>query len=132
MDFSTINALKQALNTGSAQITAIANNMANVNTPGYKRKDVSFESTLDDAQNNNLQVVTLKKTDPRHMDTDDSPPPSVNYVTDTSGSMRADGNNVDIDAESSRLAAASIYYQGAAQLMQNQFSGLKYVITGGQ
>jgi flagellar basal-body rod protein FlgB len=131
MDFSTINALKQALNTGSAQITAIANNMANVNTPGYKRKDVSFSDTLDDAQND-LQTVTLKKTDPRHMDTDDSPPPSVNFVTDNSGSMRADGNNVDIDAESSRLAAASIYYQGAAQLMQNQFQGLKYVISGGQ
>jgi len=131
MDFSTINALKQALNTGSAQIQAIANNMANVNTPGYKRKDVSFADSLDDAQNG-LQMVTLKKTDPRHMDTDDSPPPSVNFVTDTSGSMRADGNNVDIDAESSRLAAASIYYQGAAQLMQNQFSGLKAVISGGQ
>ena len=131
MDFSTINALKQALNTGSAQVQAIANNMANVNTPGYKRKDVSFANVLDDAQND-LQMVTLKKTDPRHMDTDDSPPPSVNFVTDTSGSMRADGNNVDIDAESSRLAAASIYYQGAAQLMQNQFAGLKAVISGGQ
>jgi flagellar basal-body rod protein FlgB len=45
--------------------------------------------------------------------------------------MRADGNNVDIDAEASRLAAASIYYQGAAQLMQGQFAGLKYVISGG-
>ena len=131
MDFPTINALQQALNTGSARIQAIANNMANVNTPGYKRKDVSFSDSLDDAQND-LQTVTLKKTDPRHMDTDDSPPSTVNFITDNSGSMRADGNNVDIDAESSRLAAASIYYQGAAQLMQNQFSGLKYVITGGQ
>ena len=131
MDFTTINALKQALNTGSAQVQAIANNMANVNTPGYKRKDVSFAQNLDDAQND-LQTVTLKKTDSRHMDTDDSPPPTVNFVTDTSGSMRPDGNNIDIDAESSRLAAASIYYQGAAQLMQNQFAGLKYVISGGQ
>jgi len=131
MDFSTINALKQALNTGSAQVQAIANNMANVNTPGYKRKDVSFANVLDDAQND-VQTVTLDKADSEHMDSDDSPPPSVNFITDTRGSMRADGNNVDIDAESSRLAAASIYYQGAAQLMQNQFSGLKYVISGGQ
>lgn len=132
MDNSTISALGQALTQSSAQIQAIANNMANVNTPGYKRKDVSFSDTLDDAQDDNdPQAVSLKKTDARHMDTDDSPPSSVTYVTDSSGSMRPDGNNVDIDAESSRLAAASIYYQGAAQLMQNQYAALKYVISGG-
>ena len=44
--------------------------------------------------------------------------------------MRADGNNVDIDAEGGRLAAAQIYYQGVAQLMQGQFAALKYVIAG--
>jgi flagellar basal-body rod protein FlgB len=127
MDNSTISALSQALNYGSAQIQALANNMANVNTPAYKRKDVSFSDALDDAQDQ----VSLTRTDPRHLATDDAPPSSITYVTDTSGSMRADGNNVDIDAESSRLAAASIYYQGAAQLMQNQFAQLKYVISGG-
>jgi len=45
--------------------------------------------------------------------------------------MRADGNNVDVDAEANRLAAAQIYYQGAAQLIQNQFAALKYVIGQG-
>jgi len=129
MDYSTINALQRALNTGSAQISALANNMANVNTPGYKRKDVSFADTLDNAQD---ATFTMKKSNPRHVDVDEAGPSDVTYVTDNGGSMRADGNNVDIDAESSRLAAASIYYQGAAQLMQNQFAGLKYVITGGQ
>jgi flagellar basal-body rod protein FlgB len=61
----------------------------------------------------------------------DSSSPTPDVVTDNNGSMRADGNNVDIDAESARLAAAQIYYQGTAQLLQNQFSNLKYVIGGG-
>ena len=46
--------------------------------------------------------------------------------------MRLDGNNVDIDAETSRMAAAQIYYEGAAQLLSGQFSALKYVIAGGK
>jgi len=129
MDNSTISALQQALNFGSAQISTIANNMSNVNTPGYKRKDVSFADALDNAQNG--MTLELQKDDPRQIDIEDNPDQSFTYVTDSSGSMRTDGNNVDIDAESSRLAAASIYYQGAAQLMQNQFAGLKYVISGG-
>ena len=127
---NTLDALRQALDYGSARVQTIANNMANVNTPGYKRKDVSFSQVLDDAQSD-LQMVSLKKSDARHMDSDDTPTSSATVVTDSSGSMRADGNNVDIDAESSRLAAADIFYQGAAQLTQSHFAGLKYVISGG-
>lgn len=130
MDNSTINALTQALNYGTAQIQTISNNMANVNTPGYKRKDVAFSQTLDDAEGD-LQLAGMRKTNPAHIDSDDAPASGISYITDSSGSMRTDGNNVDIDAESSRLAAATIYYEGAAQLIQNQFSELKYVISGG-
>ena len=52
-------------------------------------------------------------------------------TTQHSGQMRLDGNNVDIDTETGRLTAAEIYYQGASQLLAGQFSGLKYVISGG-
>jgi flagellar basal-body rod protein FlgB len=130
MDTSTITALSQALDYGSASITAISNNMSNVNTPGYKRKDVTFSAALDDAEDN-LQPVTIQSTDSRAIPFDDQAASPVQYVTDSSGSMRVDGNNVDIDMEASRLAAANIFYQGAAQLMQNQFAGLKYAISGG-
>jgi len=130
MDNSTITALSQALDYGSASIAAISNNMANINTPGYKRKDVTFAAALDDAENN-LQPVAMQTTDPRDIPSDDQAASPVQLITDSSGSMRVDGNNVDIDAEASRLAAAEIFYQGAAQLMQNHFAGLKYAIAGG-
>ena len=46
--------------------------------------------------------------------------------------MRADGNNIDVDTEAAKLAGAKIYYDGAATLLESQFSQLKSVITGGK
>jgi len=129
MDMTTINMLTQALDLGTARVQAISNNLANVNTPGYKRQDATFAALLDSAKS--TDDVTEADSDPRHLTLDDTA--SVNsptIVTQTNGQMRLDGNNVDIDAESSRLAAAEIYYQGAAQLLSGQFSSLLYVIKG--
>jgi flagellar basal-body rod protein FlgB len=125
MQPSAISTLASALDFGSARLEAISNNLSNVNTPGYKRKDVSFDALLDSITSDDSNGTSGDFSS----DSSSSPTPTV--TTDTSGSMRLDGNNVDIDAESGRLAAAQVYYQGAAQLLQDQFSNLKYVITGG-
>lgn len=133
MDYSTVNALGRALDYGSAQVEAIGNNMANVNTPGYKRKEASFEAMLNQAQGD-LTMVPPMKDDPRDIDPPDDTDAGGGQgyvVTDRSGSMRLDGNNVDVDVESAKLAAAEVFYSGASQLLQNEFSGLKYVISGG-
>lgn len=131
MDTSTITALSQALDLGSARLQAISNNISNVNTPGFKRQDATFAALLQSAEGGDALPMTV--TDPRHLTLDDigggGSAPAL--VTQTSGSMRPDGNNVDIDAETSRMAAAEIYYQGASQLLSGQFAGMKYVIAGG-
>ena len=114
MDTSTFTALSQALDLGSARLQAISNNLSNINTPGFKRQDATFAALLQSAEGG---------------DGDGSGSPTL--VTQRGGSMRPDGNNVDIDAETSRLAATEIYYQGTSQLLAGQFSGLKYVISGG-
>lgn len=128
-----MNALVGALDYGSARMQTLSNNLSNINTPGYKRKDVSFEAMLDAAQGDAGDNLPMLRTDPRHLSLDggDGQPGPV-ITTDSSTSMRADGNNVDVDAEASRLASAEIYYMGAAQMLQGQFSTLKYVITGGR
>ena len=136
MDTSTFTALSQALDLGSARLQAISNNISNVNTPGFKRQDATFAALLQSAESRG-DTLAQAAPDPRHLTLDDdggsgggSGSPAL--VTQHSGSMRPDGNNVDIDAETSRMAAAEIYYQGAAQLMSGQFSGMKYVIAGGR
>ena len=131
MDNSTIGALSRGLDFGSARLEAVSNNLANLNTPGYKRKDVSFQSMLDAASGGG-DTLPLRVTDPRHIaPTDNSQNTVPGLTTDNSGAMRPDGNNVDVDAEGARLAATEIFYQGASQLLQGRFANLKYVITGG-
>ena len=127
-----MNTLASALDFGSARLQAISNNLSNVNTPGYKRKDVSFDALLQSVSNAD-DALPMLRTDPRHMDADGTSgdtAPAPTIITEGGDAMRADGNNVDIDAEGSRLAAAQIHYQGVAQLMQGQFAALKYVIGG--
>ena len=134
MDTSTFTALSQALDLGTARLQAISNNISNVNTPGFKRQDATFAALLQSAESQG-DTPAQAAPDPRHLTLDDdggSGNGSPSLVTQRNGSMRPDGNNVDIDAETSRLAAAEIYYQGAAQLMSGQFSGMKYVIAGGR
>ena len=131
-----MNALTSALDFGSARLQAISNNLSNINTPGYKRKDVSFQAMLDAANSpddGDALLQTGRLTDARHLTLDNGearPNPAI--VTEGGDAMRADGNNVDVDAEGGRLASAQIYYSAAAQMLQGQFSTLKYVIAGGK
>ena len=133
MDTNPINALSQALDLGSARLTAISSNLSNVNTPGFKRQDATFAALLDSAESGG-GTLAQATPDPRDLTMGDDPGQAGHptFTTQQNGSMRPDGNNVDIDAESSRMAAAQIYYEGSAQLLSGQFSNLKYVIAGGK
>ncbi len=132
MDTSPISVLSQALDLGSARLSAISSNLSNVNTPGFKRQDATFAALLDSAQNS--PALAQATPDPRDLTMSDDPGQTGHptLTTQQNGAMRLDGNNVDIDAETSRMAAAQIYYEGAAQLLSGQFSNLKYVIAGGK
>ena len=132
MDTSPITSLSQALDLGSARLHAISSNISNVNTPGFKRQDATFAALLDSAQNGGGSLAQAAP-DPRDLTMDDDPGQTSHptFTTQQNGAMRLDGNNVDVDAETSRLAAAEIYFQGATQLLTGQFANLKYVIKGG-
>ena len=133
MDTNPITALSQALDLGSARLQAISSNLSNVNTPGFKRQDATFAALLDSAESGG-DALAQATPDPRDLTMDDDPGQAGHptFTTQQNGSMRPDGNNVDIDAETSRMAAAQIYYEGSAQLLSGQFSNLKYVIAGGK
>lgn len=93
----------------------VAANMANVDTPGYHAKDVSFEQTL------------LRATD---ADAEGQLPV---VVRDERGLMdRPDGNNVDLDRESLLLAKAQLQYGMGSQLVKSEFHQLLSAINGGQ
>ncbi len=131
MDNSTIDALTRALDFGSARMGAISGNLSNLSTPGYKRQDVSFDALLQDASGS--ANFTGRTDNPRDLSTtpdDAQSGPAV--VTQSNGSARQDGNNVDVDAEGARLATTELFYDGAAQMLSGQFAALKYAIAGGR
>jgi flagellar basal-body rod protein FlgB len=118
--------LKQALHACALRQEAIAHNIANVNTPGYRRIDVSFEEFLRAAQ-----TTPLRTTDPRHIAIPPPQPASPQVTSDEGAPMRPDGNTVDIDYEMAQLAENQIRFQALSQLISGRYQSLKTVITGG-
>jgi len=118
--------LKQALHACALRQEAIAHNIANVNTPGYRRIDVSFEQFLRAARTNFLQV-----SHPRHYALAPSQLPAPGAAPDADAPMRPDGNTVDIEYEMVQLAENQIRFQALSQLITGRYQSLKTVITGG-
>lgn len=111
------NIIHRAMDASWKRNDAVSQNIANVDTPGYKRKTVSFEDDLREAMENK----NFKKTDVDKIE--------INVGQDNkSFSMRLDGNNVDIDVEMSTMAKNTIQYNALTQLAG--FSKLKMIIKG--
>ncbi|MDF2542275.1 MAG: hypothetical protein K0S47_1993 [Herbinix sp.] len=121
--FNYINVLDKAADASWKRNEVIANNIANVDTPGYKRKDVQFESYLQSALlgDNSLD----KRVEGADLDTLDA----TTYTDNASLSYRLDGNNVDIDTESANLAQNQIKYYSLLDSMSQEFNRLKLVLT---
>lgn len=119
--FDYINVLDKAADASSLKNKVIANNIANIDTPGYKRQDVNFESVLS-AELGKSKYITLdekiKTVNLSHLD-------ARAYRDATEYSYRLDGNNVDVDTENVQLAANQIKYQGLVDSMGQEFNRLK-------
>jgi flagellar basal-body rod protein FlgB len=102
----------KAMSRTTLRQSLLTNNIANVNTPGYKRKDVSFNITLQGAE---------KKLG--------TPSDDDAVVTDQS-SIRQDGNNVDMETEVMGLTETQLRYEALTQMTAGYFSDLKTVIKG--
>ena len=126
--FDYVNVMEKAADGAWLRNEAIAHNIANVDTPHYKRQDVSFEAelkhalkaskyvSLDEKVNNLNERDRLSHVEPR-------------VYTDYAGfSYRLDGNNVDIDNENVELASNQIKYNAITQSIDQEFKNLKTVI----
>ncbi len=120
--FQKIDLMGKALSGSWLKNSAIANNIANVNTPGYKKQTVNFEEVLRNQMNYN-QGVQMVKTNPKHIDSAYTTDITVETVNDTS--YRVDENNVDIDVENAELAKNTIYYNAVVNEVNGQFARLK-------
>jgi flagellar basal-body rod protein FlgB len=98
--------------------TVIASNMANVDTPGYRTKDIDFQKELSRAMESAQQDAPMNQKVALH---------------DVRGLLeRPDGNNVDLDHESMQLAETQLQYQMGTQLLKTNFHEVLSAINGGE
>ena len=109
---STQTGLERALAGSSLRQQAIASNIANVNTPGYRREDVDFQSALRNAWGN--QDAVAKVT------------PAVG--DDPSAVVRQDGSSVDIDVEAAAQAKNGLQYEALSAVIKTRISILRSAI----
>ncbi|WP_042471907.1 flagellar basal body rod protein FlgB [Bacillus ndiopicus] len=124
----TIRNLENGLSYATLKHKTIANNIANVDTPNYKAKDVNFKSMLADAKQS---TIAANKNDVRHYDFKFKQFESgvFNYAN-----LRArhNGNGVNMDAEQAKLAENTIYYNALIDRVNGKLNTLNTVIKGGK
>lgn len=127
-----INLLQKGLDGAAIRQQTLANNIANVDTPDYKRRDVDFLSTLKKEAHSLEQesILPLRVTDDKHLATSHSSKPFKKlHMTNTSN--RQDDNNVDVEYEMAELAKNSIYYNTLIQQINERFKLTRDVIEKG-
>lgn len=127
-DSITSALMKRALDGTWQRQKAISANIANHETPGYKAVKISFEDAL---KNEVRRVGNLHNTDiyGKMASIDRT---EIKRYHDHSGSERADGNNVNLDAENIQMAKVQIQYQFLTKKVSDYYSRLRYAISEGK
>jgi flagellar basal-body rod protein FlgB len=118
---SELSQLERYLKLATLREQAISSNMANVDTPGYRTKDLDFRSEM------------------RKLSTATAPLNNVSTSGDEGSLLRPveglmerpDGNNVNLDRESMLMSETQLQYQMGIQLIKRQFHSLLSAINGG-
>jgi flagellar basal-body rod protein FlgB len=121
--YNYINVLQKSANAAWYRNSILDNNLANVSTPNYKRKDVQFETYLmsslagGDSLDDNIANVDLDELNP------------TTYVDHNNLSYRLDGNNVDVHTEEAELAKNTLRYNILLDSMKQEFIRIKQALS---
>ncbi|WP_151736958.1 flagellar basal body rod protein FlgB [Paenibacillus tengchongensis] len=121
-------ALLQVLNV---RHTAIAENIANADTPHYKKKTVEFEDELRRViESGSKEELEIKRTHPKHLPVNDPNTAYIPYrvVQNSETSMNNNGNNVDMDLEMANLAENQLMYNYLADRVSGHYSKMKNLL----
>ncbi len=125
--YNYVNILDKAADAANLRNELLTNNIANVSTPNYKRKDLDFESVLQGELAGEKNLGKAVKKANQNLETLDAQV----YTDNASLSYRLDGNNVDINTEEARLAENQIKYQALVDLMNQEFARYNTVLSSG-
>jgi len=111
--------LERALGRTAERHALLTENLANVNVPGYKRKDVDFGIELERATGAQNGLERAKARFGGH-------------AIGGSGEVRIDGNGVDLEKEVAGIGESELRYELLSEITANYFSGLRNVIRAGR
>lgn len=129
MESAVLQVLQKQLEVAALTQKVIAGNLANVNTPGFKKSSVRFLDELKKALDS--QMLPLLTTHPRHIPST-VPLTQVEpiVVKEEETTMGYNQNNVDVEQEMVNLAANTLAYQEATRAIGDRLALLGYVIRG--
>ncbi len=137
------NILEHAIELRTKRNTVLASNIANVDTPAYKPKDIPFKEIMSRYLESSADPSSMKRTQHGHM----APTPSLTTSHEKHfpwGSQQphetnelvhstetGTPNSVDLDQEMAKLAANNLEYQAAVQALIRELELLRTAITEG-
>jgi len=129
--FEKLRVMQKSLDAEWLRNKAVSHNIANVDTPNYKRQVVKFDDVLKNYIEKD-DFKSLRRTNPMHMDVNGIKglDPAITEVNDTS--FREDGNNVNIDVEMTERAKLEIKYNSLVTQLNSELLKLKMAIKGGR
>ncbi|WAA13609.1 flagellar basal body rod protein FlgB [Fervidibacillus halotolerans] len=124
---NTISLLETSLDYSTVKQKVISHNIANVDTPNYKARDVKFKAILDEKMNGSFKA---NLTNEKHIPIS---PTTSNPIVTTEPNVQYNhnGNSVDVDLEMVKLAQNQIYYNAIVDRLNGKFQTLQSVIKGG-
>lgn len=131
--YENIDIMSKGLDVAWLRNDVISNNIANVNTPGYKASRVIFEDLLEETSQK--QTINMKKTHPTHigkLSQTDISSKNPKIIRDDSKSLRNDKNNVDIDKEMAELTKNNIRFNYISEQISRDFNKIRNTINAGR
>ncbi len=127
LDGPVLNVLQKGLEASSMRQQVLSNNVANIDTPNFKRSDVDFQAVLGTVLGEKSGALAMKLSSPKHISglVDGG---GSGIVMDQATSLRNDGNNVDVDREMTNVAENGLYYNSLTRAISSQLGLLRMVI----
>jgi flagellar basal-body rod protein FlgB len=121
-----IDRLTNGLEYTSRRHEVLTKNVANLETPGYRATDVTFDDYLTPARTGAIDMsLTSSSRTPRTPGD-----PSLRLVHAADGPAREDGNDVNLDRQMARLAENTLFNHTLVQVLASRFATVKQAISG--
>ena len=120
---------EQALNIRTKRNELLASNLTNVDTPGYKARDIDFKAALSQA-NANQNSGFMKKTNDRHMSNSMPGMPNAELLYRVPSQPTLDGNTVDAQMEQAEFGENAVRYQASLHFLDRRFKGIIAALRG--